>query len=70
MSGVAAATFWWQYVNPNVLPNLSLWYNASASTTTVNGVVTNNFNVSVVNGTNVSAWAYISGGGQIGRAHV
>ena len=63
MSGVAAATFWWQYVNPNVLPNLSLWYNASASTTTVNGVVTNNFNVSVVNGTSISAWSDISGGG-------
>ena len=63
MSGVAAATFWWQYTNPNVLPNLSLWYNASASTTTVNGVATNNFNVSVINGTSVSAWSDLSGGG-------
>lgn len=63
MSSVAQATFWWQYVNPNVLPNLSLWYNGSSSATTVNGVTTNNFNVSVVDGTSISAWNDISGGG-------
>lgn len=44
------------YVTPNTIPSLSLWYNASASSTIVNGVNTNNFNSAVVNGTSVSAW--------------
>lgn len=44
------------YVNPNQIPNLSLWYNGSASTTTVNNVVTNNFNTTVVNGTSITSW--------------
>lgn len=44
------------YVTPNTIPNLSLWYNASASSTTVNGVVTNNFQGAVVNGSTISSW--------------
>lgn len=43
-------------VNPNQIPNLSLWYNGSASTTTVNNVVTNNFQGAVVNGSTISSW--------------
>lgn len=44
------------YINPNQIPSLSLWYNASASSTIVNGVTTNNFNSAVVNGTSISSW--------------
>lgn len=44
------------YVTPNQIPNLSLWYNASASTTVVNGVTKNNFQGAVVNGTSISKW--------------
>lgn len=44
------------YVAPNQIPNLSLWYNASASSTVVNGVSTNNFNAAVVNGSSISKW--------------
>lgn len=44
------------YISPNNIPNLSLWYNGSASTTTVNGVVTNNFQAAVVNGSSISKW--------------
>ena len=44
------------YVPPNVLPNLSLWYNGSASTTLVNNVSTNNFDVTVSNGTAIGSW--------------
>lgn len=60
------------YVNPNQIPSLSLWYNGSASTTTVNGVVTNNFQGAVVNGTSITSWidlqnvagpANVTGGG-------
>lgn len=39
------------YAAPNTLPNLNLWYNASASTTVVGGVAVNNFQASVTNGT-------------------
>lgn len=51
------------YVPPNRIPNLSLWYNASASTTVVGGVTTNNFNSAVVNGTAISSWIDLSGAG-------
>lgn len=44
------------YIAPNQIPNLSLWYNASASSTTVNSVVKNNFQGAVVNGTAISKW--------------
>ena len=44
------------YVLPSSLPNLSLWYNGSASATVVNGVSTNNFNVAVSNGTLITSW--------------
>ena len=44
------------YVTPNQIPNLSLWYNASASSTTVNNVATNNFQGAVVNGSSISKW--------------
>ena len=51
------------YVTPNQIPNLSLWYNASASATIVNGVSTNNFSSSVVNGTSIGTWNDLSGAG-------
>ena len=44
------------YVPPNKLPNLSLWYNGSANSTPVNNVSTNNFNVTVGNGTSIGSW--------------
>lgn len=56
MSGVGQSSFWWQYLDPNTLPSLSLWYNASSSATTINGVSTNNFQGAVVNGTDISSW--------------
>lgn len=51
------------YVAPNQIPNLSLWYNGSASTTTVNNVVTNNFSTSVTNGSSISKWIDLQGVG-------
>ena len=44
------------YGSATTIPNLSLWYNASASTTTVNNVVTNNFQAAVTNGSSISKW--------------
>lgn len=44
------------YVAPNQIPNLSLWYNGSASSTTVNGVVKTNFQAAVTNGSSISKW--------------
>lgn len=49
------------YVSPNQIPNLNLWYNASASSTTVNNITTNNFQGAVVNGTSISSWIDLSG---------
>lgn len=51
------------YVNPNQIPNLNLWYNGSASSTTVNGVVTNNFDTAVTNGTAIGSWIDLQGVG-------
>ena len=51
------------YVTPNTIPNLSLWYNGSASATVINGVSTNNFNTAVSNGTSISSWIDLSGAG-------
>lgn len=60
---------------PNQIPNLSLWYNASASQSTVNGVLTNNFQTNpLTDGTEVTKWKdlaatagdanpYVAGGG-------
>ena len=44
------------YVTPNQIPNLSLWYNGSANSTPINNVSTNNFNVTVSNGTSIGSW--------------
>ena len=44
------------YVVPSTLPNLSLWYNASASTTVISGAAVNNFQSAVVNGGSISKW--------------
>lgn len=44
------------YAAPNTIPNLNLWYNASVSSTVVNGVTKANFDVAVVNGTSLSKW--------------
>lgn len=52
-----------QAIAPDKIPNLNIWYNASASTTTVNGVVDQNFNVSVTNGSSIGAWNDLSGTG-------
>jgi hypothetical protein len=52
------------YIVPSNIPNLTLWYNASASATVVNGVSTNNFQGAVVNGSAVSKWIDLSGLGQ------
>ena len=49
------------YIVPSNIPNLSLWYNGSASATTVNGVSTNNFSSAVVNGTRISSWIDLQG---------
>lgn len=49
------------YVTPNQIPSLTLWYNASASSTTVNGVSTANFDVTVSNGTRIGSWIDLSG---------
>jgi hypothetical protein len=49
--------------DPNQLPSLNLWYNASASTTNINGVSTNNFSTAVVNGDPIVAWDDLSGTG-------
>lgn len=49
------------YVPPNSIPNLSLWYNASASSTIVNNISTANFNTVVVNGTSIGSWNDLSG---------
>lgn len=52
-------------VAPNQLPNLTLWYNASASQTSVNGVLTNDFQTNpITDGTQVTQWKDLSGVGQ------
>ena len=51
------------YVTPDQIPNLNLWYNASASTTTVNKVSLNNFGTAVTNGTSIGTWNDLSGTG-------
>lgn len=51
------------YVTPNQIPNLNIWYNASASTTVINGSSSNNFNSTVSNGTSISTWNDLSGTG-------
>lgn len=48
-------------VTPINISSLNLWYNASASTTTVNGVVTNNFDTTVSNGTAITSWIDLQG---------
>lgn len=50
---------------PNQLPNLTLWYNASANQTKVTNTLTNNFQSNPLNdGTQVSQWKDLSGVGQ------
>lgn len=55
-------------IPPSEIPNLNIWYNGSASSTTVNGTPTNNFNTSVVNGTAISQWNDLSGTGHVSSA--
>lgn len=50
-------------IPPSEIPNLSIWYNASTSSTTINGTPTNNFQAPVVNGTAISQWNDLSGTG-------
>lgn len=54
------------YVQPSQIPNLSLWYNGSALTTTVNGVSQNNFTFQ--SGTQVKTWNDLSGTGHASNA--
>lgn len=49
------------YVAPSQIPNLNLWFNASASSTVVNSVSTNNFDAAVVNGTTIKSWNNLYG---------
>ena len=52
-------------VPPNQIPNLSLWYNASANQTSVSGVLTDDFQSSpLTDGTEVTQWKDLSGVGQ------
>lgn len=51
------------YVPPSSIPNLSLWYNGSASNTVVNNANTANFDVTVSNGTAIGSWKDLSGTG-------
>lgn len=52
-------------VAPNQIPNITLWYNASANQTSVNGVLTNNFQSNpLTDGTEVTKWKDLSGVGQ------
>lgn len=50
-------------VRPGNIPNISLWYNASASATVLNGVSNNNFNSVVTDGTSIGSWNDLSGAG-------
>jgi hypothetical protein len=52
------------YIAPSSIPSLSLWYNASESSTLVNNVSTANFDVTVVNNTKIGKWVDLSGLGQ------
>lgn len=52
-------------VAPNQIPNITLWYNASANQTLVNGVLTSNFQSNpLTDGTEVTKWKDLSGVGQ------
>lgn len=52
------------YVNPNQIPNLTIWYNASANSTTLNGVQVDNFQSNpLTDGTTVTKWKDVSGVG-------
>lgn len=52
-------------VVPNQIPNITLWYNASANQTLVNNVLTNNFQSNpLTDGTEVTKWKDLSGVGQ------
>lgn len=53
------------FINPNQIPNLSLWYNGSSNQTSVNGVLTNNFQSNpLADGAEVTQWKDLSGLGQ------
>ena len=53
------------YVAPNQIPNITLWYNASANQTSVNGVLTNDFQSNpLANGAEITKWKDLSGVGQ------
>lgn len=52
-------------VAPNNIPNITLWYNASANQTNVGGILTNNFSTAnPTDGTEITAWTDLSGVGQ------
>lgn len=53
------------YVAPSQIPNLTLWYNASANQTSLNNVLTNNFQSNpLADGAEVTKWKDLSGVGQ------
>ena len=54
-----------QAASINNIPNLSLWYNSSASQTNVNGTIKDDFQVNpITDGTQVTQWKDLSGVGQ------
>lgn len=52
------------YVVPSQIPNLNLWYNASANTTLYNNVSTANFQATLANGAEITKWKDVTGLGQ------
>ncbi len=55
MSGVAMATFWWQYIRPSNFPGLEVWYYAD------DGLQFNNSRTPLANNTNVTSWQNAGG---------
>lgn len=51
-------------VLPSSIPNLNLWYNASANTTLYNGVSTANFQATLANNAEITKWKDVTGLGQ------
>jgi len=56
------------YVSINSIPSLTLWYNASASSTLVSGTSTANFDTTAVDGTAIGTWNDLSGTGHPSNA--
>jgi hypothetical protein len=55
MGGIATGTFWWQYTQPNTIPNLNVWYYAN------DGLQFNKSSTPIANNTNVTSWQNAGG---------